>query len=319
MNITRRSFGLAALGGMLLPALPAIAKAPFAGAQAAGVYRLKIGGFEVTVLNDGSLPIETKLFSGSPEGAAKLLEGRFLSKDATPTAVNEWLVNAGDKLILVDTGTSNLFGPGLGRMAKNLAAAGVDPAAVDMVILTHLHPDHAAGLLTADKKIAFANATVHVSEAEYAFWTSTEIYAKAPDDFKPFFDMARNSIKPYADAGKVERFKDRTEFAPGIVASAAPGHTMGHTMVRLSSGPGELLLWGDIVHNAALQFPEPDRAISFDTDQAMAIANRKRVFDMAATDRLLIAGSHLPFPGLGHVAKASSGYAYVPVEWGADL
>jgi glyoxylase-like metal-dependent hydrolase (beta-lactamase superfamily II) len=94
---------------------------------------------------------------------------------------------------------------------------------------------------------------------------------------------------------------------------------MGHTMVRLSAGPGELLLWGDIVHNAALQFPEPDRAISFDTDQALAIASRKRVFDMTATDKLLIAGSHLPFPGLGHVAKAASGYAYVPVEWGADL
>src|SRR5215813_2385336 len=134
MNITRRSFGLAALGGMLLPALPALAKAPLTGAQAAGVYRLKVGSFEVTVLNDGSLPIETKLFTGSPEGAAKLLEGRFLSKEATPTAVNEWLVNTGDKLILVDTGTSNLFGPGLGRMAKNLGAAGVDPAAVDMVI-----------------------------------------------------------------------------------------------------------------------------------------------------------------------------------------
>jgi glyoxylase-like metal-dependent hydrolase (beta-lactamase superfamily II) len=319
MNITRRSFGLAALGGMVLPALPAIAKAPFAGAQAAGVYRLKVGSFEVTVLNDGWLPIETKLFTGSAEGAAKLVESSFLPKDGTPTAVNEWLVNTGDKLILVDTGTSNMFGPTLGRMAKNLAAAGVDPAAVDMVILTHLHPDHAAGLLTTDKKIAFANATVHVSEAEYAFWTSAEISAKAPDDFKPFFEMARNSIKPYVDAGKVERFNDRTEFAPGIMASAAPGHTVGHTMVRLSSGPAQLLLWGDIVHNAALQFAEPDRAISFDTDQAIAVANRKRVFDMAATDRLLIAGSHLPFPGLGHVAKAASGYAYVPVQWGADL
>src|SRR5262249_36868769 len=216
-------------------------------------------------------------------------------------------------------GTSNLFGPALGRMAKNLAAGGVDPAAVDMVILTHLHPDHAAGLLTTDKKIAFPNATVHVSEAEYAFWPSPAISPKAPDDFKPLPDIAGNSIKPYADAGKVERFKDRTEFAPGIVASAAPGHTRGHTMIRLSSGSSELLLWGDIVHNAALQFPEPDRAISFDTDQAMAIATRKRVFDMTVTDKLLIAGSHLPFPGLGHVAKASTGYAYVPLEWGADL
>jgi len=319
MNITRRSFGLAALGGIFVPALPAIAKAPFAGVQAAGIYRRKVGDLEVTVVNDGLFAVEAKLFTGSAEGAAKLLESSFLPRDVIPTAVNEWLINTTDKLILVDTGTSNLFGPALGRMAKNLAAGGVDPAAVDMVILTHLHPDHAAGLLTTDKKIAFPNATVHVSEAEYAFWTSPEISAKAPDDFKPFFDIARNSIKPYADAGKVERFKDRTEFAPGIVASAAPGHTLGHTMIRLSSGSSELLLWGDIVHNAALQFPEPDRAISFDTDQAMAIASRKRVFDMTVTDKLLIAGSHLPFPGLGHVAKASTGYAYVPLEWGADL
>jgi glyoxylase-like metal-dependent hydrolase (beta-lactamase superfamily II) len=319
MNITRRSFGLAALGGMFVPALPAVAKAPFASAQAAGVYRLKVGSFEVTVLNDGLFAVEAKLFTGSAEGAAKLLEGSFLPRDVIPTAVNEWLINTGDKLILVDTGTANLFGPALGRMAKNLAAAGVDPAAVDMVILTHLHPDHAGGLLTTDKKIVFANATVHVSETEYAFWTSPEISAKAPDDFKPFFDIARNSIKPYVDAGKVERFTDRTEFAPGIVATAAPGHTLGHTMIRLSSGSSQLLLWGDIVHNAALQFPEPDRATSFDTDQTMAIASRKRVFDMTAMDKLLIAGTHLPFPGLGHVAKASTGYAYVPVQWGADL
>jgi glyoxylase-like metal-dependent hydrolase (beta-lactamase superfamily II) len=320
MNITRRSFGLAALGGMLLSALPATAKAPFAGAQAAGVYRLKVGSFEVTVVSDGWLPIELKLFTGgSAEGAAKLLEGSFLPKDAVPTSINEWLVNTGDKLILVDTGTPNTFAPTVGRMAKNLAAAGVDPAAVDMVIITHLHPDHVGGLLTTDKKIAFPNATVHIGEAEYAFWTSAEIYAKASDDFKPLFDLARNSIKPYEDAGKVERFKDRTELAPGIVAVAAPGHTVGHTMVRVSSGRSELLLWGDIVHNAAMQFPEPDRAIIYDTDQTMAIATRKRVFDMVATDRLLIGGSHLPFPSLGHVAKASNGYAYVPVEWGADL
>jgi glyoxylase-like metal-dependent hydrolase (beta-lactamase superfamily II) len=323
MNITRRSFGSlaigGAIGGLLAPAVPVVAKAPFAGVQAAGVYRLKVGSFEVTVLSDGWLPVETKLFTGDAESAHKLLESSFLPKDEIPTAVNEWLINTGDKLILVDTGTSNVFAPTVGRMAKNSAAAGVDPSTVDMVILTHMHPDHVAGLLTTDKKIAFPNATVHVSEAEYAFWTSAEHYAKAPDQFKPMYDLARNAIKPYADAGKLVRFNDHTEFAPGIVASAAPGHTAGHTMVRLSSGRSELLLWGDIVHNVALQFPDPDRAISFDTDKAMAIATRKRVFDMAATDKLLIAGSHLPFPSLGHVAKASAGYAYVPVEWDADL
>jgi glyoxylase-like metal-dependent hydrolase (beta-lactamase superfamily II) len=317
MHLTRRSFGPAALSGAF--ALPGLAKAPFAGMQAPGVYRLKVGAFEVTVLNDGWLPLEAKVFSGDPATAPKLLEANFLPKDAIPTSVNEWLVNTGDKLVLVDTGTSNLFGPTLGRLAKHLAAASIEPGAIDAIILTHMHPDHANGLLTPDKKVAFPNASVHVHETELNYWTSAEIAGRAPDDFKPFFEMARNAIKPYAEAGKVTTFKDGGEAVPGVSVVAAPGHTVGHSMVRVSSQGRALLLWGDIVHNAALQFPEPDRALTFDTDQAMAIASRKRVFDMAANERLTIAGSHLPFPGIGHVAKAAAGYAYIPIEWGADL
>ena len=297
----------------------ALAKAPFAGAQAPGIYRVKVGAFEITVLNDGWLPIETKMFSGDAASAPQLLAASFLPADAIPTAVNEWLVNTGDKLVLVDTGTSDLFGPTLGRMAKNIAAAGVEPGAIDAVILTHLHPDHGNGLLTVDKKVAFPNAVVHVHEAELGFWMSADNAARAPDDFKPFFEMARNAIKPYADAGKVVTFRDGAELALAVRAMLAAGHTVGHSMIRVSSQGSELLLWGDIVHNAALQFPEPDRAIAFDTNQPMAIASRKRALDMVATDRLMIAGSHLPFPGVGHVAKASAGYAYVPVQWGADL
>jgi glyoxylase-like metal-dependent hydrolase (beta-lactamase superfamily II) len=323
VNITRRSFGSLALGGvaggLLIPAVPALAKAPLAGAQTTGFYRLNVGSFEVTVVSDGWIPLETKLFTGDPGSAARTLEASFLPTDKIPTSVNAWLVNTGDKLILVDTGAANVLGPTLGRLTKNMAAAGFEPGAVDEVILTHMHPDHVAGLLTADKKTAFPNATVHVNEAEHAFWTSPEIYAKAPDGMKPFYDIARDSIQPYKDAGKVELFKDGAVFAPGITANAATGHTAGHTMVRLSSGGGALLLWGDIVHAAALQFADPDRAIAYDSDQTAAIATRKRVLDGAAAERLMIAGAHLPFPGLGHVARAAAGYAYVPVEWGADL
>jgi hypothetical protein len=236
----------------------------FSGAQAPGVYRLKVGAFEITVLSDGNLPLETKLFSGDLARAEKMLEDSFLPKEATSTSVNEWLINTGDKLVLVDAGTSNVFA---------------------------------------------------VNSDEYAYWMSDEVRARAPDEFKPFFDLARAAIKPYADAGKVQMYREGARFLPGLTAIEAPGHTVGHSMVRVSSAGSDFLIWGDIVHNAVLQFPEPDRSIAFDNDPAMAIATRKRVLDMVATDRLLFGGAHLPFPGLGHAAKTTSGYTYVPLPY----
>jgi glyoxylase-like metal-dependent hydrolase (beta-lactamase superfamily II) len=287
---------------------------PFAGVQAPSVYRHKVGAFEITVLSDGNLALEATVFHGDQTRAQKLLEAAFLPRVAIPTAVNEWLINTGEKLILVDTGASNVFLPTLGRLPQNLAAAGVDPSAVDAVVITHMHPDHVPGLLAPDGTMMFKNAIVHVNGDEYAFWTSNEIREKAPEAVRPFFDLAKAAIKPYADAGKVQMHKDGTTFAPGITAVAAPGHTVGHTMVRISSLGNDLLIWGDIVHNAALQFPEPDRSTAFDNDPAMAIANRRKVFDMVASDRVVFAGAHLPFPGLGRASKASSGYTYVPLQ-----
>jgi glyoxylase-like metal-dependent hydrolase (beta-lactamase superfamily II) len=288
---------------------------PLAGTQAPGFYRHKVGAYEVTVLNDGGLALDLALYTGDASGGEKLLKDAHLKKDAIPTHVNAWLVNTGNKLILVDAGGGTSFAPTLGRLAKNLAAAGVDPEAVDTVVITHMHPDHIPGLTTSDGKMVFRNAVVHVNGDEYAFWTSDEIRGKAPDQFKPFFDMARAAIKPYADAGKVQMHKDGSEFAPGVRAAFAPGHTVGHTMVRVSSSGEELLLWGDIVHTACLQFPEPERSIGFDNDPALAIANRKKVMDMVATDRLAFAGAHLPFPGIGNATKSGTGYAYIPVHY----
>ena len=319
VTLTRRGFAAATLGSLLLPSAPALAKAPAAGVQAAGLYRQTIGSFEVTVLNDGWLPLETKIFMGDQVKANGMLEASFLPREATRTSVNEWLINTGDRLVLVDTGTSNILAPTLGRMAGNLAAAGIDPGAVDVVILTHLHPDHAAGLLTHDKALAFPNATVHVHQAEDAFWADEAIYAGVPKEVKPFFDIARASVKPYKEAGRIELFKGGSEIVPGITAVDAFGHTMGHTMLRISSGSGELMIVTDIVHNAALQFANPDWSIAFDTDPVMAATSRKRALDMASADRVQIAGAHLPFPGLGHVARIGSAYVYVPTPWSADL
>jgi glyoxylase-like metal-dependent hydrolase (beta-lactamase superfamily II) len=320
MEFSRRSFGLAAASTALLPVLPAAAKEAPAGAQAPGIYRLKIGAFEVTVLNDGSAALPTKYFSGDAEGAAKLLENAFVAnKEMAPTTFNEWLINTGDKLILVDTGYSSAIGPMAGKLPKVLAAAGVNPADIDAVVITHIHPDHCNGLLTTDKQIAFPNATVHVNGDEFAWWLEGDV--KIPEGkpfFKDLFEGGRAAFKPYVDGKRVQTFKDGAELAPGITAVTAPGHTVGHTMVRVD-GDGQLLIWTDIVHSTALQFPEPERGIAFDLEPPKAIATRKKVMDMAATDRLLIAGTHIGFPGVGHVAKASSGYAFVPVPWNANL
>jgi glyoxylase-like metal-dependent hydrolase (beta-lactamase superfamily II) len=321
MGLTRRSFGLAAAGAALLPALPARAKEAPASVQAPGVYRLKVGAYEVTVLNDGSAALPTKFFSGDAEGSAKLLENAFVaSKDMAPTTFNEWLINTGDKLVLVDTGYSNGAGPLAGKLPKALAAAGVSPADIDAVIVTHIHPDHCNGLLTTDKQVAFPNATIHVNADELAWWLEGDV--KVPEGkpfFKQLFEDGRAAFKPYVDANKVQTFKDGAELAPGVTAVTAAGHTVGHTMVRVANGSGQLLIWTDIVHSTALQFPEPERAIAYDIEPPKAIATRKKVMDMAATDRLLIAGTHIGFPGVGYVARASSGYAFVPVSWNANL
>jgi glyoxylase-like metal-dependent hydrolase (beta-lactamase superfamily II) len=321
MQLTRRSFGLAAAGTALLPVLPSAAKEAPAGMQAPGIYRLKIGAIEVTVLNDGSGALPTKYFSGDAEGAAKLLNNAFVaSKEMAPTTFNEWLINTGDKLILVDTGYSNAIGPYAGKLPKVMAAAGINPADIDAVVITHVHPDHCNGLLSTDKLVAFPNATVHVNGDEFAWWLEGDV--KIPEGkpfFKDLFAGGRAAFKPYVDAKRVQTFKDGAELAPGVTAVTAAGHTVGHTMVRVANGNDQLLIWTDIVHSTALQFPEPERGIAFDLEPAQAIATRKKVMDMAATDRLLIAGTHIGFPGVGHVTKASSGYAFVPVSWNANL
>jgi glyoxylase-like metal-dependent hydrolase (beta-lactamase superfamily II) len=288
--------------------------APFAGTQAPGLYRHKVGNFEVTVLSDGNLPFDADLFSGDKDRADKLLGNAYFPREST-TSVNTWLVNTGKQLVLVDTGASSHFGPTLGKLPKHLADAGVTPDQIDVVVITHMHPDHVPGLLTADKKALFKNAVVYVGDQEHGFWTSEQIYNSVPQDVKGFFDIARMSIKPYADSGKLQMFKDGSSPVSGLTTMFAPGHTPGHSMVRLSSDGDELLLWGDIVHNAVLQFPEPDRSIVYDADPAMAIATRNRVFDMVATDGLLFAGAHLPFPGLGRAVKAQTGYTYVPLPY----
>lgn len=316
MNLTRRNLlgGAAAVAAYAaLPALPALSAAPKSGATP-GFFRHSIGDVEVTALLDGAFPFEAKMFpAATPEEMARVTALAY-SPNPPISHVNCYAVNTGDKLYLVDTGTGTLFGPDLGKVAKNLAAAGIQPEQVDSILLTHLHPDHFGGA-TKDGQAVFPKAELVYTETDGAFWLSEEMQAKAPKDFQPFFTMARASVAPYAS--RTRKIGVSGQVAPGIEAVSLPGHTVGHIGYLVGTGANRLLIWGDVVHNAALQFQKLEWGIAFDTDQAQANATRKRTFDMAATDRILVAGMHLPFPGIGYVAREGERYSFQPAFWKA--
>ena len=316
--LTRRAFVAGTLAGSSLALLGgnALAKAPAFGHQVLSAYRHTVGSFEVIALSDGAFDLPVQIFpKADPAETAKILTSTGAATDKMGTAVNAFLVNTGDRLVLIDSGAGQLFGPTLGRFAANLTALGIDPATVDVIAMTHLHPDHFGGLLTSDAKLAFPNAAIFIAEADTKFWLDEATAAKVPAENKPFFDQARMMVGPYVAAQRYQPAVDGKEVVAGVTAIAAPGHTPGHTMYRISSGDQTLLIWGDIVHSASLQFSHPDWAIAFDTDQDLAIATRTKVFDMTATDKLTVAGAHLPFPGIGHVVKSGSGYGYAPLFW----
>lgn len=308
------TLGAAALLGF---APCAHAEAPPVGTQVPGYYRLQLGQFEITALYDGAIVLDTKLLHNvSATDLQRLLSRMFVGDPGMQTAVNAYLINTGEHLVLVDSGAAKLFGPSLGYVQQNLKAAGYDPAQVDTVIVTHLHGDHIGGLTDAAGAPAFPNAKILVAQADNDFWLSPEVAARAPTQIQPLFRMAREAAAPYLARGKWQTFSEGSVLVPGIEAVKANGHTPGHTAFALESAGQKLLIWGDLVHAHAVQFAQPGVSIEFDVDQQQAIATRRNIMQAMAVSRSLVAGMHLPFPGIGHVrADGKDSYSWVPVEF----
>ncbi len=299
------------------PLSPAVAEAPATKTQVPGYYRLQLGKFEVTALFDGTIELETKLLKNTNEvELRKLLARMFVGSPKMQTAVNAYLINTGSNLVLVDAGAAQLFGPGLGYVLQNMKVAGIDPAQVDTVVITHLHGDHVGGINGADGKPVFPKANVLVAQADNDFWLSQQIADAAPKEAQPFFKMARDAAAPYQAAGRWKTFKVGETLVPGVRAVQASGHTPGHTAYAVESEGQKLLIWGDVVHAHAVQFAKPGVSIEFDIDQKQAIATRRNLMKAMAESKSLVAGMHLPFPGIGHVrAEGKGSYAWVPVEF----
>ena len=291
------------------------AAAPMAKTQAPGFYRMMLGDFEITALSDGSLPlaVDTLLTNTTPARVKKALD-RWYLKEPVDTSVNGYLINTGTQLILVDAGTGTLFGPRLGKLVGNLLAAGYRPEQVDEVYVTHMHADHVGGLMAGDK-LAFPNAIVRADKHDADFWLSQANMDAAPKDAKDFFKGAMASINPYVVAGKFNAFDGDTELAPGVKAMASRGHTPGHTTYIVESKGEKLVLWGDLMHVAAVQFADPSVTIKFDTDSKSAAVQRKHAYADAAKHGYWVAAAHLAFPGIGHVRAEGNGYAWVPASY----
>lgn len=308
---------LAFAGPVILENSVARAAAPFAKEREPGFYRMPLGDYEITALSDGTIPLPLDQLYRETTAAhvEDALEAAFLNLPVE-VSVNAYLVNTGDRLILIDAGTGSLLGPALGKLPQALTAAGYEPEQVDAVILTHIHTDHSGGLVLDGQRF-FPNATLHVNRREVDYWLNPDQCAAAPEAKQNLFDEAVASITPYQEAGRLKTFGDNEDPIPGFRSIWRPGHTPGHSSIVVESGAETFVAWGDITHGDVLQFDEPKITIDFDEDPAQAARSRKAAFTEAVERRYWVAGAHIAFPGIGHVRTDSTEYDWVPANYSA--
>ena len=293
------------------------AAAPMAKTQAPGFYRMMLGDFEVTAISDGTvkLPMKDLLTNTTPAKVDAALKRAAIAYPVE-TSVNAYLINTGSKLVLIDTGAAGLFGPTLGNLLTNLKASGYQPEQIDEIYITHMHADHVGGLMSGGA-IAFPNATLRIDKADTDFWLSEAKMNAAPADSKGFFQGAMASVNPYVAAGKLKTFEGGVELVPGIRSQATHGHTAGHSVYIVESKGEKLVLWGDLMHVAAVQFDNPAVTIKFDSDTKDAAKERKKAYADAAKGGYIVGVSHISFPGLGRVRAnaGGKGYTWIPVNY----
>jgi len=281
--------------------------------QIPGLYHRRIGDITITAVSDGFLDGNLDVLRNiDKEDARQILADNF--RPARRTAVNCFLIHTAGKLALVETGCGRYMANTGGHLLSNLRAAGIDPASIESVLLTHMHPDHSAGLTDmATGKRNFPNAELVMHENEPKHWFDDSAMARGDDrEKKLFFQAGREQTEPYRDRW---RLFQKGEVLPGVTAMPLHGHTPGHTGYVVNSGGESLLIWGDIVHVPEVQTARPEVCMAFDTDKEQAEATRRRIFDVVSTDKLMVTGMHLHFPGFSHVVRDGTGYRLIPMAW----
>lgn len=284
--------------------------------QAPGFYRMLLGDFVITALSDGTAFHTDQRLMNIPRDRVERLLAEAHMPRPVETSINAFLIHTGSRLVLVDTGAGSLFGPVAGKLPQSLRAAGYQPEQIDTILLTHIHGDHSGGLVVDGQQI-FPKAVVHVDKHDSDFWLSDAQLEKAEGEMKKRFQAARTALEPYVAAGRLQTFEGETSLMPGLRALPARGHTPGHSLYAVESQGQKLVLWGDLVHVAAVQLVEPSATVEYDVDPRAAADQRARVLAEASREGYWIAADHISFPGLGHVRAQGPGYQWVPINYSA--
>jgi glyoxylase-like metal-dependent hydrolase (beta-lactamase superfamily II) len=285
--------------------------------QIPGIYHRRVGDIVVTALSDGFFITDREMTRNLPrDELAQALAAAF--RETVIFSVNAFLIHARGRTALMETGSGNYLGPTLGHLVANMKAAGIAPAEVDTVLLTHMHPDHSAGLTNmATGERNFPNAELVVHENEPRHWYDDARMASASDLYKHLhFQMTREQTRPWLD--RMRTFVAGEVF-PGVTAIPSHGHTPGHTSFLIESRNERLLIWGDTIHIPEVRFARPEIAMVPDTDPDAAVASRRRLLDMAASERWPVTGMHMHFPGFGHVIRERDAFRFCPEPWRQTL
>jgi glyoxylase-like metal-dependent hydrolase (beta-lactamase superfamily II) len=311
------SIALGTVGGVPI----ANAAAPITNARPLEWYRARFGDFEITIASDGEVDLgdPSNGFPSHPkDDLIQLLQAQFLPTSKATFGQNCCVVNTGRHLVLFDTGVgyTRPFGPQTGVLMTNLRAAGIDPAQIDAVVCSHAHIDHVWGIVGGDGKANFPNAQVFINKADFDYWTD-ETRTGAAAWHKDFVQGARRNLLPVRD--RLVFVEDGQEVLPGIVAMAAPGHTVGHTVFAIQSGNRIAMFTGDLAHHHVITMRRPQIEFAYDTDSRLSAQTRMRVLSQVAKERITMISYHFPFPGLGHVTAAGESFQWHPLPWGVDL